>query len=70
MTPSESMNNGSSHKILNILGARLATNKLLVNDFHETGFSFSDTVNKPDDYGNIFGTLSDIKCDRTGLESC
>ena len=43
ITPSENMTKGSNYEILNILGARLVTNELLVNDIHETSESILDT---------------------------
>ena len=73
MAPSESMTNGSSHDILNILGARLVTNELLVDD-KETSYSFlengSSVKERPDDYASLFGRLSEVKDDRRSYESC
>ena len=42
IVPSENMTNGSCHEILNILGARLVTNELLVSDLQETSDSILD----------------------------
>ena len=74
MAPSESMTNGSSHDILNILGARLVTNELLVNDIQETSYSFlengSSVKERPDDFASLFGRLSEVNDDRRSYESC
>ena len=67
ITPSQNMPKGSSHEILNILGARLVTNELLVNDLHETSDSILDTgfeMKNQDDCASKFDASIDDEVDR------
>ena len=67
ITPSQNMTKGSNYEILNILGARLVTNELLVNDIHETSESILDTgfeMKDQDDCESKSESLIDDEVDR------